>query len=67
MLYAPGVFSSRSTFYMVKETGYLTQQANTFNLVPGQHPANLMEGHTNVWQEGDQDCLHVEVICCCNG
>jgi len=51
----------------VKETGYLTQQANTFNLVPGQYPANLIEGHTNVWQEDDQDYLHVKVICCCNG
>jgi len=50
----------------VKETGYLMQQANTFNLVPGQRPANLIEGHTNVWQDGDQD-LHVEVICCCYG
>jgi hypothetical protein len=67
MLYAPGVFSSRSTFYRVKETGYVTQQANTFNLVPWHYPANLIEGHTNVWQEGDQDYLHVEVICCCNG
>jgi len=67
MLYAPGVFTSRSTFYRVKETGYLTQQANTFNLVPGQYPANLIEGHTNVWQEDDQDYLHVKVICCCNG
>jgi hypothetical protein len=53
MLYAPGVLSSRSTFYRVKETGYLMQQANTFNLVPVQHLANLIEGHTNVWQEGD--------------
>jgi hypothetical protein len=67
MLYAPGVFSSKSTFYRVKETGYLMQQANTFNLVPGQRPANLIEGHTNVWQDGDQDRLHVEVICCCYG
>jgi hypothetical protein len=65
MLYAPGVFSSRSAFCRVKETGYLRQQANTINLAPGQHPANLIEGHTNVWEENDKDCLHMEVVCCC--